>query len=243
MHRLSVFSRGRATFAPNSHRPCPISRTSPAGSSVPRVNAPMAMPAVLATSSMAPSARQGAMPSLCLQLATRVSCKDHRQVPSARLHGIIQQDAQGPLASSEGLVNPGLNEPAELLDGSEAFQNLLDEQQLEAEPYSGHQATAQLLPITIPCKPPDPPCMQPAAGMQLMKQAISMMEGTQPRLPDMSDDEWLAFVHSFLLPLQHFRAGFISTRLEVWQYFFQHFGMTAKAKKVLGWLQHGLDIH
>lgn len=59
----------------------------------------------------------------------------------------------------------------------------------------------------------------------------------------MTDDEWLACLHSFLLPLEHFRAGFASTRLEVWQYYFQHFGMTAKAKQVVQWLQHGLDMH
>ena len=84
--------------------------------------------------------------------------------------------------------------------------------------------------------------MQPAAGMQLMKQAIDMLEGTQPELPEMTDTEWLACVHSFLLPLEYFKAGFASTRLDVWQHYFEHFGMTAKAKQILQWLQHGLDI-
>ena len=49
--------------------------------------------------------------------------------------------------------------------------------------------------------------MQPAAGMQLMKQAIDMMEGVQPKLPDMTDDEWLACLHSFLLPPGAFQGG------------------------------------
>ena len=31
--------------------------------------------------------------------------------------------------------------------------------------------------------------------------------------------------------------------LEVWQYYFQHFGMTAKAQQIVQWLQHGLDVH
>ena len=155
---------------------------------------------------------------------------------------MAEQDVQGPLASYEGLINPELDEPAHFLDGSEAFQDELDGQQLESEPWLGHQATGQLQSITTLNKPPDPPDLQPTAGMQLMIHAIAMLEGVQPRLPDMTDDEWLACVHSFLLPLQHFRAGFASTRLDVWQHYFQHFGMTAKAKHILQWLQHGLDI-
>ena len=70
-----------------------------------------------------------------------------------------------------------------------------------------------------------------------------MLEGAQPRLPDMADDERLASVHSLLFPLEHSRAGFISTRLEVWQYYIQRFGTTAKAQQILQWLQHGLNVH
>ena len=78
--------------------------------------------------------------------------------------------------------------------------------------------------------------------MHLMKHVIDMLDGAQPPLPNMTDEDWLAYVHSFLLPLNNFRAGFISTRFEVWQLYFQHFGMTSKAKRILQWLQHGLGI-
>ena len=222
----------------------PTSRSTHADNSAGKVDASMGKAAVLGISLLTGlSAPQEEMHSHCLlrQPCTQVAFP--RQGPSARLPGILQQDVQGPLASNEGLINLGLNEPAQLLDGSEAFQDELDGQQLEPGPNSGHQATGQQQPITIPCRPPDPLAMQPAAGMLLIRQAIDMMEGLQPRLPGMADDEWLAFVQSFLPPLECFRAGFMSTRLEVWQCYFQHFGMIAKAKQILQWLRHGLDIH
>ena len=192
-----------------------------------------------------PSGIQEGMHSHCPpRLAvTPMAAREPSQVPCARLLDTSQQDVQGPLASNEGLINPGLDEPAQFLDGSEAMQDELDEQQLDPGPHSGHQATGQLQFITISCRPPDPPAMQPAAGMHLMQQAIAIIEGVQPPLPDMADDEWLACVHTFLLPLPQFRAGFISTRVEVWQCYFEHFGMTAKAQQILQWLQHGIDIH
>jgi len=62
--------------------------------------------------------------------------------------------------------------------------------------------------------------MQLAASLHFMIQAIDMLEGVQPRLPDMTDQEWLACVNSLLLPLEHFRADFASTRLDVWQHYF-----------------------
>ena len=61
----------------------------------------------------------------------------------ARLPIMAEQDVQGPLASDEGLINPELDNPAQSLDGSGAFQDELDGQQLEPEPLLGHQATGQ----------------------------------------------------------------------------------------------------
>jgi len=57
--------------------------------------------------------------------------------------------------------------------------------------------------------------MQPAPGMQYVKKAIDILEGVQLGLSDMTDNEWLAYVHPFLLPLDHFKARFASIRLDV----------------------------
>ena len=75
-----------------------------------------------------------------------------------------------------------------------------------------------------------------------MHQAILMLLGTSPDLPELSDDAWVAHVKSMLLPLEHFRAGFISTRIDAWRLYFQQFGMIARARQILQWLEHELDI-
>jgi len=205
----------------------------------------MGIAASLGTLPLMPQfAQQGAMHSPCFpkEPPIPVGPEVPNQAPRPICSVVAEQDVQGPLASNEGLINPELEEPAQFWDGSEAFQDELDRQQLEPGPLLGHQATGQQQSITIPSRPPDPPEMQPAAGLQLMIQAIDMLEGLQLGLPDMTDQEWLACVNGFLLPLKNFRAGFASTRLDAWQHYFLHFGMTAKAKQILQWLQQGLDI-
>ena len=230
----------------------PSFHASPAMTSAGMASAHMGIPAslrILAEAMALPGTQEGMLSHCPLRLAASpLAVRDHTDqpaspVPCARQHYALQQEVQGPLASNEGLINPGLEEPAQLLDGSDALQEELDEQQLEPGPHTGHQATGQQQFINIPCRPPDPASMQPAVGLHLIQQAISMLEGVSPPLPDMIDEDWLAYVHKFVLPLQHFRAGFISTRLAVWQCYFKHFGLTAKAKQILQWLQHGLDIH
>lgn len=161
----------------------------------------------------------------------------------------VQSDAamaylQGPLASYREHVNTELQTPAAncLPDMEEVWQDQLDGQQFDLGAQEGLQAPSQLTTMTIPPRPPDPLELQPQAGLDLMHQAIAMLLGTLPDLPEMSDEAWVAHVKSMLLPLEHFRAGFISTRIDSWQLYFQQFGMTAKARQILQWLEHGLDI-
>ena len=58
----------------------------------------------------------------------------------------------------------------------------------------------------------------------------------------MADDEWLSRVKVFLLPPDLFQAGFISTRLAVWQKYLDVTGWTARAKLIVDWLANGLSI-
>ena len=164
----------------------------------------------LGISHTSPSAPLQGMHSPCTHRpATVVGLQDPSRQDSVRLPSSTPQDIQGLPASNVGLINLGFETPAQLRDGTEALQEQLDGQQLESEPFR-HQATAHLQSITTACKPPDPPAMQLATGMRLMKRVIDMVEGVQPPLPDMADDDWLAYVQSFLQPSDHFRAGFIS---------------------------------
>lgn len=57
--------------------------------------------------------------------------------------------------------------------------------------------------------------MQPALGMQCVKKAVDILEGVQLGLSEMTDNEWLAYLHPFLLPLGHFKARFASIGLDV----------------------------
>ena len=59
---------------------------------------------------------------------------------------------------------------------------------------------------------------------------------------DKSDDEWLDEVKAFVLPVDLFQAGFISTRHAVWQKYFDQTGWTTKARHIVGWLTKGLSI-
>ena len=89
---------------------------SPAETGCRQASAPTGTAASLGISLlMAPSAHQEGMHNPCLprQQATRVGSWDLNRVPSARLPEVVQQDVQGPLASNEGLINPGLGEPAQ----------------------------------------------------------------------------------------------------------------------------------
>jgi len=73
------------------------------------------------------------------EAASQVGPEGLNQVCRPRLPVIAEFRA--PLAISEGLINPELDEPAQFLVGSEAFQDELDGQLLESEPLLGHQAT------------------------------------------------------------------------------------------------------
>ena len=154
------------------------------------------------------------------------------------------QDAQGPLASYGRHVNTELETPAAnfLPDMEEVWQDELDVQQLVTEAPSELQAPRRTASITIPPRLPDPPELQPKAGLELMHHAIAMLKGDAPGPPDMPDAQWLRHVTTMLLPLEHFRAGFISSRIDSWRLYFQHFGLTTKARQIPQWLEDGLDI-
>ena len=151
---------------------------------------------------------------------------------------------QGPLASYGRHVNTELEPPAAnfLPDMEEIWQDELDGQQVVLEAPSGLQEPEKPESITIPLRPPDQPELQPKAGLDLMHHAIAMLIGDAPGPQDMPDAQWLQHVNSILLPLEHFRAGFISSRIDSWRLYFQQFGLITKAQQILQWLEYGLDI-
>ena len=96
-------------FGDTSHIPC--------NSNGGGATAPMGTPASLGISLLrGPSARQEGMHSNCLprQQAIPAGAWGPSQAPSARPLESKQQDVQGPLADSEGLINPELDEPAQV---------------------------------------------------------------------------------------------------------------------------------
>ena len=90
--------------------------------------------------------------------------------------------------------------------------------------------------------PQSPPSMSPEPGRVLPTQALTELSAELPTSDELTNQEWLAMVEQFLLPAEHFTAGYISTRQPLWREYFQTFGMTAKAKEILQWLAFGLDI-
>ncbi len=141
---------------------------------------------------------------------------------------------QGSQANSWGLINPECFTPAHFqLELQELEMDELDgEEWLTEGPISGQQELGSLNTVHIQPRPPDTPGMTPAAGLHPMQQAIAILQNKGQML-DLPDHQWLDYVKSFLLPLPHFRAGFISTRIHVWQLYFHTFGETAKSAKIL----------
>lgn len=78
--------------------------------------------------------------------------------------------------------------------------------------------------------------------MDLLIEAISHLQNHGQTYGQLSDEQWLMEVKQFLLPADHFVAGFIATRLPIWQKFFDHFGWTAKAHEIIDWLMKGLAV-
>jgi len=190
--------------------------------------------------------RQGEMHSATQpQLpATRQQLTATRPPLSSRDIAVEQsQVIQGSQANSWGLINPECFTPAHFqLEFPELETDELDGQGwLPEDPAKGWQEPGLPNTVHIPPRPPGTPSMTPTAGLHLMQHAIALLQNKQ-QLPDLPDHQWLDYVKSFLLPLAHFRAGFITTRRQVWQLYFHTFGETAKSAQILRWLQHGLDI-
>lgn len=122
------------------------------------------------------------------------------------------------------------------------MDELDSEEWLTEGPIPEQQEPGPLNTVHIPPRSADTPGMTLAAGLHLMQQAIALLQN-KGQMPDLPDHQWLDYVESFLPPLPHFRAGFISTRIHVWQLYFRTFGKTAKSIKILSWLHHGLDIN
>ena len=143
------------------------------------------------------------------------------------------------------------------LEWEESDACLLDEQELLldeqlAAPFATVAPIAQTcqgdLPPAKEKLPPamgklPPPILTSDAGMALLLEALEALQHGQHPSGDLSDADWLSAVHAFLLPPQLFQAGYISTRLTVWQRYFDVMGWTAKAKLIVDWLARGLRIN
>lgn len=171
--------------------------------------------------------------------------------PRSEVALMPQRDTQRLLASSDALIKTEWQPPAsiELVDLEEAMLDQLDHQGLQHSTVSALQQAHERdgrpsLVITIPPQPPDQPAsMSPGVGRALLRAAISELLGAPNVQEGLADADWLKSVKSFLLPVESFRAGFISMRIDTWQMYFETFGWTAKSKAVLHWLEHGLNVN
>ena len=121
------------------------------------------------------------------------------------------------------------------LEWEESDACLLDEQELMLDEQPA-AFFATVAPIA------QPPILTSDAGMALLLEALDELQHKQHPLDDLSDADWLSTVHAFLLPPELFQAGYISTRLAVWQKYFDVMGWTAKAKLIADRLARGLRI-
>ena len=147
-------------------------------------------------------------------------------------HGMINAGTPDQLGKAVKLVLTDYQQSIDELDGK----------QFDSEAPSGLQAPAQTASITILPRLPDTPELQPQAGIDLMHHAIAMLMGYTPGPQGMPDAQWMQHVTSMLFPLEPFRGGFISSRIDSWRLYFRHFGLTTKTQQIYQWLEYGLDI-
>ena len=101
---------------------------------------------------------------------------------------------------------------------------MLDDQELL-------QDEEQIAPFETSAEPARPYILAPDAGMGLLLEALDSLKNEQHPRGDLSDDEWLGGVKAFLLPSDLFQASFISTRLAVWQ---KYFDVRKRLEKTVG---------
>ena len=135
-------------------------------------------------------------------------------------------------ANGDGYINHLLMEAADELDS----------QELERPQKASHISNFRLM-SPLPRDSPD--LLSPSAAIILIQDASRRLCTSSPQdaLLGFRDEQgWQEDVQSLLQHPEDFLAGFISTRLPVWQLYFQRFGMTKRAKEILHWLDDGLSI-
>ena len=151
-------------------------------------------------------------------------------------------------ASLQCIMKTDLSEAADQLDS----QRLLCEDHL---PWWGRSADVGHGPSHMGVSSSRPPkipseSFQQSSGEDLeavkvmMREALSRLElhSNLEAVDASSHAEWAQQVHSIVLQPESFKAGFISTRLPVWQIYFDKYGWTSKAKMVCSWLKDGFNV-
>ncbi len=149
-------------------------------------------------------------------------------------------------ASLQGSIKTDLEEAADELDS----QCLLPEVLISwGQPLGGGNGISQL--GVSSARPPGVPSSMDLqsreedldAALSLMKLACSRLDvhSAADSVDCSGADDWAQHIHSIVLQPEAFKAGFISSRLPVWEFYFDKFGWSSKTKEVFTWLKEGLQ--